>query len=191
VISDLLDRLSESPPRLPAWLHVNVSSVKPIVKALDYWANEKTKVTSKVTANLTYMDPDEMFRAMANIPRMNLEGLGDPVPGMDDKNAPLSLSGEVKFFKAVGGFIPPSKLWSRHQGTTLTRKYASNTATSTELKMVQFVFTHGFIHSDRFNLQMAKDVSTTWKPNITIFVSFNASCRCMGLNQRIEGTKYG
>jgi len=68
------------------------------VKALDYWANEKSKITSKVTANLTYMDPDEMFRAMAHIPRMNLQGLGDPVPGADEKNGPYSLSGEVKFF---------------------------------------------------------------------------------------------
>jgi len=85
VINDLLDRLSESPLRLPSWLHVDASSVNPIVKALDYWASEKSKITSKVTANLTYMDPDEMFRAMAHIPRMNLQGLGDPVPGADDK----------------------------------------------------------------------------------------------------------
>jgi hypothetical protein len=147
VIHDLLDRLSESPPRLPAWLHVDASSVKPIVKALDYWANEKTKITSKVTAHLTYMDPDEMFRAMANIPRMNLEGLGDPVLGMD-KNSPFGLSGEVKFIKAVGGFIPPSKLWSRHQGTALTRKCASNTATAAELKKVRLVSVDDLIFSD-------------------------------------------
>ena len=107
MINNLLDRLSESPPRLPAWLHVDTSSVKPILKALDYWANERTKITSKVIANLTYMDPDDMFRGMANMTRMNLEGLGDAIPGTDDKNASLSLSGEVKFFKAAGGFIPP------------------------------------------------------------------------------------
>lgn len=87
MINNLLDRLSESPPRLPAWLHVDTSSVKPILKALDYWANERTKITSKVIANLTYMDPDDMFRGMANMTRMNLEGLGDAIPGTDDKNA--------------------------------------------------------------------------------------------------------
>ncbi|KIM78006.1 hypothetical protein PILCRDRAFT_11660 [Piloderma croceum F 1598] len=81
--------------RLPSWLHVDASFVKPIVKALDYWANEKTRITSKVTEHLTYMDPDEMFRAMASIPRMNLQGLGDPVPGMSDKNEPYGLSGEM------------------------------------------------------------------------------------------------
>jgi hypothetical protein len=136
VINDLLDRLSESPPRLPSWLHVDASSVKPIVKALDYWANEKTRITSKVTEHLTYMDPNEMFRAMASIPRMNLQGLGDPVPGIGDKNEPYGLSGEVKFFKAAGGFIPPSQLWPRHQGTEFTRKYAGSMATSAELKKV-------------------------------------------------------
>lgn len=136
MINNLLDRLSESPPRLPAWLHVDTSSVKPILKALDYWANERTKITSKVIANLTYMDPDDMFRGMANMTRMNLEGLGDAIPGTDDKNASLSLSGEVKFFKAAGGFIPPSRLWSRHEGTAFTRKYASNMASPTELKKV-------------------------------------------------------
>lgn len=81
-----------------------------------------------------------MFRAMASIPRMNLEGLGDPTPGRDDKNAPFGLSGEVKFFKAVGGFIPPSKLWSRQQGTEITRKCASNSATASELKKVPPAF---------------------------------------------------
>jgi hypothetical protein len=121
--------------------------VKPIVKALDYWANEKSKITSMVT--LTYMDPDEMSRAMAHIPRMNLQGLGDPVPGADDKNASYSLSGEVKFFKAAGGFIPPSQLWSRHQGTAFTRKYADSTATSAELKRVRQIFPSSLMLSKR------------------------------------------
>jgi hypothetical protein len=147
VINDLLDRLSESPPRLPAWLHIDAGSVKTVAKSLDYWANDKTRVTSKVTENLTYMNPDEMFRAMASIPQMNLEGFGSVMPGMDDKNAPFSLSGEVKFFKAAGGFIPPAKLWSRHQGTAFTRKYASGTVSAAELKMVSFVFVGGFNYS--------------------------------------------
>ena len=170
MINDLLDRLSVSPPRLPVWLHVDASTVKPIVKELDYWANEKTKITSKVTANLTYMDPDEMFKAMANIPRMNLEGLGAPMSHMNDKNSPFSLSGEVKFFKDVGGFIPPSKLWSRHEGTPFTRKFASNTASSAELKKVRPILLSVCSFLSISNLQIAKDVSINWKPNITIFV---------------------
>jgi hypothetical protein len=139
-INDLLDRLSESPPRLPAWMHVDATSVKPIAKALDYWANEKTKKTSKVLENLTYMDPDEMFMSMARIPGMNLEGTGFPMPCMSDKNALFGLSGEAKFFKGVGVFIPPTQLWSRHQSPPLTRKFASNTASSADLqKVILFV----------------------------------------------------
>jgi hypothetical protein len=45
--------------------------------------------------------------------------------------------------------------------------------------------------SKRFDSQMAKDVNTTWKPNITIFVRFHKSCICMGLIQPILGAKNG
>lgn len=79
-----------------------------------------------------------MFRSMARIPGMNLEGTGPPMPRMDDKNAPYGLSGEAKFFKAAGVFIPPSQLWSQYQGPPLTRKFASNTASAADLQKVNF-----------------------------------------------------
>jgi len=89
-------------------------------KNLDHWAMDKTtKITPKVTAHLTYMDPDEMFMRMASIPRMDLKGSGDPIPHMGDKNAPFGLSGEVR------------------------RKYASNTASSAGLKKVRSIFVSG------------------------------------------------
>ena len=84
-------------------------------KNLDHWANTTTKITPKVTAHLTYMDPDEMFMRMASIPRMDLKG-SDPILHMGDKNAPFGLSGEVR------------------------RKYASNTASSAGLKKVRSIF---------------------------------------------------
>lgn len=136
VINDLLDRLSESPPRLPAWLHVNTSSIKPVMKSLDFWANARDKKTEKVLEHLTHMDPDEMFRAMGRIPQMNLEGLGLAMPRMDDKNEPYGLSGEVKFLQATGGYIPPSKLWSRHQGTALTSECAKGGLSAGRFKKV-------------------------------------------------------
>lgn len=39
----------ESPPRLPDWLHVNSSTISPIIESLDYWANlPDTKTTAGI-----------------------------------------------------------------------------------------------------------------------------------------------
>lgn len=138
VIIDLIDRLCESPPRLPSWLHLDAGSVKPVTKALEFWANARHKKTATTLDYLTHIDPDERFRMMGGIPGMNLEGLGPPSLGPLNKNGKYNLSGEVKFFEVARAFIPPSKLWARHEGQAFSTDCAKGTLTSIRLKKVNF-----------------------------------------------------
>lgn len=40
-MNDIKGRLSEKPPRLPDWLHVDTMAVEDIIKAYDYWSTLK------------------------------------------------------------------------------------------------------------------------------------------------------
>lgn len=44
-MQDLRLRLSDKPPRMPSWLHVQTNSVSRIIAALDYWINLNKSVS--------------------------------------------------------------------------------------------------------------------------------------------------
>ena len=52
ILDDLLNRLSENPPRLPSWIYVPTTSASPILGAIRYWIDaariSKTEKTLKL-----------------------------------------------------------------------------------------------------------------------------------------------
>lgn len=78
VIKDLIDRLSESPPRLPSWLHVDVNSIKPVLRAFQYWLTDKSKTTAGFLKNHKHMNDADRLEHMQS---MNFGGLVNPLQG--------------------------------------------------------------------------------------------------------------
>ncbi|KAI0366568.1 hypothetical protein BV20DRAFT_1055566 [Pilatotrama ljubarskyi] len=60
-IKDLSERLSQSHPRLPSWLHVDAETVPAVLRALTYWLNTQ-KSTRKMLAVQEYTSPVDHWR---------------------------------------------------------------------------------------------------------------------------------
>jgi hypothetical protein len=73
VIRDLISRLSESPPRLPSWLHVDKNSIKAVLRALNIWSSAKSISTTKFLSSFSSYNPTERLDSLG---RLNLESFG-------------------------------------------------------------------------------------------------------------------
>jgi hypothetical protein len=76
VIKDLINRLSESPPRLPSWLHVDVNSIKSVLRALHYWSTDTSKNAAGFLKSHTHMNAADYMKQMQ---MMNLGNIPNPL----------------------------------------------------------------------------------------------------------------
>ncbi|KII90183.1 hypothetical protein PLICRDRAFT_40377 [Plicaturopsis crispa FD-325 SS-3] len=75
-INDILDRLYERPPRMPAWLHVDQASIKPITRILEFWSTFRAKNTDIFRVH-NYVNRARVHFDASNGPRMKKEGMVD------------------------------------------------------------------------------------------------------------------
>jgi hypothetical protein len=73
VIRDLVGRLSEMPPRLPSWLHVDKDSVNAVLPALNFWSTDKSRSTTDFLSTFAHYNPSEHLSSAG---RLNLESFG-------------------------------------------------------------------------------------------------------------------
>lgn len=75
-INEIIPRLSESPPRIPAWLHVDKNTIKPVLQVLTYWSTDRSKTTAGVISSHNYTNP---FERLLSMPKASFGALGDPI----------------------------------------------------------------------------------------------------------------
>ena len=83
-VKDLKVRLLQTPPRLPSWMHVDISSISPILRALDHWIFVKFTTTRFISdlkhetssEKLQKVMPGMYFEEHANAAQ-TLDKLGD------------------------------------------------------------------------------------------------------------------
>ncbi|KAI0357702.1 hypothetical protein OH77DRAFT_1421794 [Trametes cingulata] len=64
VVQDLTERLSQSPPALPPWLHVDAETIPAVQAALAFWRSAQ-KPARKMLARHTYVNPEDRWGAHA------------------------------------------------------------------------------------------------------------------------------
>ncbi|KAG2005845.1 hypothetical protein CC2G_002213 [Coprinopsis cinerea AmutBmut pab1-1] len=193
-VEDLKIRLTQTPPKLPGYIHLSLDSIPPILKALDYWLKVYVP-PAKFCANITHVTGAEKISQLANVGMPGLPNpylirrqdvlerignlqpsemmpmaakLGHPdvknetearkviVENLDelveiltmeefDKNFPLGLSEESKWYKETKAFVPPRAFWSRHSGL---EHFGQKSLTRAKLK------------------EIAKSIRQTWKSNM-------------------------
>ncbi|KDR73934.1 hypothetical protein GALMADRAFT_250621 [Galerina marginata CBS 339.88] len=85
--------LLASPPDLPSWLHVDKNSIKPIIRALDFWMTEKTVTASRLLNSMTHRSGTENLKLLL---RSNHPGVSESLRSqrVDARRALKTLSDE-------------------------------------------------------------------------------------------------
>jgi len=77
ILYDLCDRFTESPPRLPSWIFIPITSIPPVLGTIHYWI-ESSKTTETETALKLHNVPD---MTTPTPPGMGMSGPLFPHPG--------------------------------------------------------------------------------------------------------------
>ncbi|CAA7271282.1 unnamed protein product [Cyclocybe aegerita] len=76
---DAKARLLEDPPRLPSWIHLDRGSIKPVIRALDYWLTDKSKTASGLLEHMTHVSSADSVKCMMSMGMMGMAS----IPGFD------------------------------------------------------------------------------------------------------------
>lgn len=79
-VKDLKVRLLQTPPRLPSWMHVDISSISPILRALDHWIFVKFS-TTRFISDLKHETSSDKLQKV--IPSMYLEEHANAAQALD------------------------------------------------------------------------------------------------------------
>ena len=64
VCTDIKGRLQSTPPRLPTWLHLDKSSIRPILPILDFWLTNKTLTPARLLKYMSHKSAAESIRSL-------------------------------------------------------------------------------------------------------------------------------
>ncbi|TFK27293.1 hypothetical protein FA15DRAFT_220295 [Coprinopsis marcescibilis] len=193
-VKDLKERLTQSPPRLPSFIHVDRNSIPAIMRALNHWLKEPMSTTRFVS----YMDHIPRAEGMANI---RIPGFPDPIEFQTRQATQRFKSLSVAEMKKYAAKLGATNIETAQQA----KRFVEQNKDAVIKRMVDCFFDKNIdldlvdesnwfkatkIHvppralwdrhsgmdlfkSSPYNQtklrQMAKTVLQTWKPNMSIF----------------------
>lgn len=185
-VKDLKVRLLQTPPRLPSWMHVDISSISPILRALDHWIFVKF-TTTRFISDLKHETSSEKLQKV--MPGMYMEEHANAARALDklgDRELRL-LVGNIPGASAAKIREVVKTIKQALAAKMVSRKFDNNAEWGLEEESSWFKTTKVYVPPtglidrhpgfEKLNdewateeqaREVAKIVNQSWKPNTTI-----------------------